>query len=381
MITCPAPRPAPKPRWRKIFPHAGRFLMALVGLVVALGAERNGDLREPVAESRQIAVDAQHESASIEWIRSGKNTDRWAWGIRGHLMWGLAPPTGKPDDGPRGLIRIRYPVLPDGQEDLLNFIAVEPIVDGRKHYSELEPSQLDDLQGKRFWVARPPAPADHGDAWRAGRLTRCVAGVESLEVQVQVERFLNEAHVWLTIIQRSDLPDELQLTVHAHPDSAPMDYCILTATMGNKARARHLWLDDRVVSSLDLYPDYRDAAFTDHQLFPLDQLYRNAAGDVLVAITTDEQDPSAIEPFPRRTHWYYGGFPVTQYWRKPAGDWRDDLHVAVNARYTYWMSKQPIPGGISYENFELRERFYDGQRFHFGITTDPGTTRPRIMTH
>ena len=32
------------------------------------------------------------------------------------------------------------------------------------------------------------------------------------------------------------------------------------------------------------------------------------------------------------------------------------------------MSRRPIPGGIAFENFELRERFYDGQRFVFGIT-------------
>lgn len=369
MSSCTVLPPVPDPRRRNAWACARSCLLALVGFVVLGTAVHTGFSQEPKAIFRQIHTDGRQPPDRVEWIRSGMNTDRWIWGIQGHLTWGLAPPTGKPDDGPRGLIRIRYPVLPDGQEDLLNFIAVEPIVDGRKHYSELEPSQLDDLRGKRFWVASPPDPAVRDDAWQAGRWTRCETGVESLEVRVQVERFLNGAHVWLTITQRSDLPDELQLTVHAHPDSAPLDYCILTATMGNKARTRHLWLKDRVVSSLDLYPDYREAAFTDHRLFPLDQLYRTAAGDVLVAITTDEAAPWAIEPFPRRTHWYYGGVPVIQYWRKPAGHWRDDLHVAVNARYTYWMSKQPIPGGISYENFELRERFYEGQRFHFGITT------------
>jgi acetyl esterase/lipase len=59
---------------------------------------------------------------------------------------------------------------------------------------------------------------------------------------------------------------------------------------------------------------------------------------------------------------------VTQYWKKPQGTWRDDLHVAVNRRYTYWLSRQPIPGGVAFENFEMRERFHEGQRFVFGIT-------------
>jgi len=68
--------------------------------------------------------------------------------------------------------------------------------------------------------------------------------------------------------------------------------------------------------------------------------------------------------------WHYGGSKVTQYWKKPRGTARDDLHVAVNARYTYWQSRRPIPGGVAFENFELRERFYDGQPFVFGITRE-----------
>ena len=73
-------------------------------------------------------------------------------------------------------------------------------------------------------------------------------------------------------------------------------------------------------------------------------------------------------PFPGRQLWHYGGGKATQYWKKPHGTARDDLHVAVNARYTYWQTHQPIPGGVAFENFELRERFYEGQTFTFGIT-------------
>jgi hypothetical protein len=42
--------------------------------------------------------------------------------------------------------------------------------------------------------------------------------------------------------------------------------------------------------------------------------------------------------------------------------------VVVNGRYTYWRSKQPVPGGIAFENFELKQRFREGQTFVFGIT-------------
>jgi hypothetical protein len=310
----------------------------------------------------------QIQTPAADWVRGGLNTNFPTWGIRSHLLWGLPPREG-PLDGPRGLIRLRYPTLTNGGYDLINFIAIEPVVNGRRGFSELERSQLDSVPGKRLSAGDDPhAPADSATNQYAGRLDRLAAGVESLIVRVGVERFLNGAHVTLSIAQRSDAPDEIELAIHAEPDSAPMDYCILTATMGNKARARWLWLKDGTASSLKLYPDYRAPDFAPHRIFALDRLHRTATGDLLAAITTDEADPAAVEPFPGRTHWRYAGAPVTQYWRKPAGAWLDDLHVAVNARYTYWLSRQPIPGGVAFENFELRERFHEGQRFIFGVT-------------
>ncbi len=311
---------------------------------------------------------ARRPGNRVEWIRAGVNTDRPAWGLRGGLQWGLPPPAGRPPDGPRGLIRVRYPVLRNGGYDVINFIAVEPIVRGRRGFSELERSQLDGVRGKRLWARDPGAPARPAAELPSGRLARFETGEESLTVHVGVERFQNGAHVRLTVIQRSGAPDELELIVHAEPDSAPIEYCILTATMGNKARARKLWLKDGTAGSLELYPDYRDFHFTPHRLFPLDRLRRTPAGEVLVCLTTDEADPAVVDPYPAASHWRYRGSPVMQYWKKPPGAWCDDLQVAVNARYTYWMSRHPIPGGVAFENFEMRERFYPGQRFVFGIT-------------
>jgi hypothetical protein len=341
---------------------------ALIGLAtLALCCQLRLVASEPSRKSPDTAPPAG-AATEVPWVRSGLNTDQLTWGIRGHLLWGLAPPTGQPADGPRGLIRLRYPVLADGAYDLLNFLAVEPVVNGHKGFSELEHSELDKRPGKRFWVVSSDDPVVEEPAAQAGQLTRLECGAEQLTVEIRIEPFANGAHVRLLATQRSDAPDEIQLTIHADPNSVAMEYCTLTATMGNKARARQLWLKDRVESSLKLYPAYRESGFAPHRFFALEDLFRTSAGDVLVAITTDESEPSQVEPFPRRVHWYYGGFPVTQYWRKPAGTWRSDLHAAVNARYTYWMSQRPIPGGISFENFELRERFHDGQTFVFGIS-------------
>jgi hypothetical protein len=309
-------------------------------------------------------------AAGAKWLRAGLNTDKPLWGIHGGLRFGVYPGNvaGKGNGGPRGLIRVGYPAVLNGHYALINFIAVEPIVDGRRGYSELERSRLDGLAGKRLWVNAASDAVKPAGALDPGVLSRAGPGVEQLEVTLRVERFDNGAHVYVVAAQRSDTPDELRLTVHAEPDSAPMDACILTATMGNMTRARRLWLKNEVVSSLKLYPDYRGIHFAPHTAFPLSRLYRTTAGDVLVAITGDETDPATVHPFPGTDNWYYGGCPLTQYWRVPARTFGDDLKAVVNARFTYWQSQHPVPGGIAFENFEMRERFRDGRPVVFGIT-------------
>jgi hypothetical protein len=138
--------------------------------------------------------------------------------------------------------------------------------------------------------------------------------------------------------------------------------------MGNMARTRQLWLDREVVSSLKLYPGYTGEGFAPHREYPLSRFHRTAGGGALVAVTNDEEDPASVYPFPNSKLWHYAGSKVTQYWAKEAGAFRNDLSMVVNARYTYWQSSRPVPGGVAFENFELRERFYDGQKSVFGIT-------------
>lgn len=336
------------------------------------------------SESMAVAGEATAPS-SPDWVRGKSNLLQPAWGLRGGLLFSLHPggpsktsglpaketgavtsPAAHNETAPRGLIRLFFPVLDGGKYDLINFIAVEPVVAGRRGLSELELSRLDGVPGKRIWASgdiQPPRPVE------PGKLTRPLPGVEQLAVVLRVERFENGAHVYLVVTQHGNAPDEIQLAVHAEPDSAPLQCCVLTATMGNKARTRLLWLNGEVISSLRLYPNYHgfDFAPIEH-VFPLARLFRTAERGVLVAVTTDERDPAAVFPFPGTRLWYYGGTKVTQYWRKPKGTFRDDLSAAVSARYVYWKSKQPIPGGIAYENFEMREPFSEGQSFVFGIT-------------
>jgi hypothetical protein len=42
--------------------------------------------------------------------------------------------------------------------------------------------------------------------------------------------------------------------------------------------------------------------------------------------------------------------------------------VRVNGRRVYWASHDVVPGGIAYENFDVRQRYVPGQTFIFGIT-------------
>jgi len=239
---------------------------------------------------------------AADWVRAGLNTNQPLWGLRGGLLWAIPPGGFKPAGGPRGLIRVGYPISTNGGYELINFIAVEPIVHGRRGFSELEPSALDGARGKRLWVIgetnfspNPPQPT-----FLPGTLTRRLPGVEQLDVPLRVEPFDNGARIHLLVSQRNDAPDEIKLAVHADPGSAPIEYCILTATMGNLARTRLLWLQNEVVNSLKLYPEHKSDGFAPHQVYPLDRLRRTPSGDVVVAVTTDEDDPASVYPFPGR---------------------------------------------------------------------------------
>ena len=226
-----------------------------------------------------------------EWVRGGADGKQTWWGIPGGLQFAIAPAS----DGPRGLIRVLYPTLPEKKYDLINYIAIQPVVNGKEGYSELEPSKLDGEAGKRLWVE-----ADQ----KRGQLSSDGQGVESLRVVIHVEAFKSGAHVRLTVEQRSNRPDEIAMSLHAEDDSAPMEYCVLTATMGNMARTRLLWLKEETISSLSLYPDYTGPHFATSMAYPLKRLAVTNGGDLLVAVTTDERRPAGVHPFPgsdRRT--------------------------------------------------------------------------------
>lgn len=309
------------------------------------------DLPAPVVEGRWVRP-AAAESAQPMWGHAD--------GLRIALH---------PSPGPRGLLRVYAPYLLHREERQVNFIAVEPIVAGENHrgYSELEPSRLDGVKGKRFWSVNDPSDRTPRQSWHParGKLFR-IDGVGALRVYVMVEPFDNGAKVCLRLTFRADRPYEVGIATAALDDSKPLDRCIITATMGNYARLRELHLANRVVRSTELWPDYTGDAFIPHASFALPEMIRLANGDALVTCTPDETSPEQATYTPgTRPHWRYTGIVGTQYWRceKPPAD----LRAQVNGRYTYWASRSPIPGGISFENFELVAPFTQGQEFWFGV--------------
>lgn len=290
------------------------------------------------------------------------------WGHQAGLQVGI-----QPLPGPRGLIRVFTPYLEHPPGRLVNFIAVEPILAGTttRGYSELEPSALDPGErGKRLWSAddhdsaRLPATAAPIPAPARG-VVETIDGTETLTVWIGVERFDNGAQVTVRVRFFADRPHEVEVSGYAEPTSAPLDHLILTATMGNWSRLRMLHLADRVVTPGELWPGFSGTAFTEHARFGLSELRRD--GDaVTVSATGDEGDPWAVEyATDTAQHWRFVGQKAVQTWR--VDDPHPALEALVNARWSFWASASPIPGGPAFENIEIVEPFRQGAALRFSV--------------
>jgi hypothetical protein len=288
---------------------------------------------------------------SHAWVRPSASSGP-RWGHADGLQVGLAPLP-----GPRGLIRIFAPYLGHPPQRLVNFIAVEPTPAGatERGYSELEWSELDGVRGKRFWPMDDPA----GVVDEAG-------GVERLTIHIGCERFENGADVYVRARFRADRPHEVALAGFRRDSSVELDRLTLSATMGNWARLRRLYLADRVVAPEELWPGHGGDGFTHHARFPLAVLRRDANGDAVVTAEPDEASPdTAVYADGTAEHWHYIGKRAVQSWR--VADPAPGLEVLINGRFCYWASQSPIPGGTSYENFELGEPFVNGHEYVFSV--------------
>ena len=334
-------------------------------------------------------VEAQQEATSkVQWIRPDNERDPAIWGIRNGIMvslWPAAIEEVKPGEGggPRGLLRIGYEYM--GVPYLINFVAVEPVVDGDMEFSEVSPSQVDGQWGKFFWASDTATESSFSAAASTrGRITHPDPQhpeTEDLSLYVFMEKFSNGAHPYLRLSIRSDNPDELCIEIFNRENSAVMQRCALTATMGNYSRLRLLYLKDRVVDSRKLFEGYDDIEFAEKEAYPCSQLIRNKRGDYLAIAESNEtfqelaswpQEPAYMA----RWSWRYRPFyKLTQYWRKEFAGSDSTLQVRVNGRVKYWTGGSEdklkyinIPGGAAFENFEMREQYHAGQKFYLGLT-------------
>jgi hypothetical protein len=283
-----------------------------------------------------------------------KENDGRRWTVRNGLTVALQPDSLRPDGAPRGLIRVGLPLRPGLPAHLINFVAVEPVTaDGRRGFSELEISPTEHKHGLAMWFDKPVQTKDY------------------LRLTIRMDKFANGAHPYVVAELRKDRPMEVRFQVFAEPDSAPMKMCILTATMGNYERLRRLFLKDRVATAAELFPEALGGSFSRHAVFPLSEMKRDASGAIVEA-TGNEADPRILsKEIAFMDWWAYPGVPFIQYWRQPEPV-DSDLRVVVNAREVYYGQTVPIPGGKSFENFELNAGYYPGQTFIYGVRPPGG---------
>ncbi len=301
-----------------------------------------------------------------KWIQPSQGSPAQpVWGHANGLQVGLSPLP-----GPRGLLRIYTPYLGHKEAEVMNFIAFEPIVQGdnNRGLSELEMSSLDKKRGKRFWSANDPlSTAPAGEDAPAPGIIETIAGVETLSVYVFSEAFDNGAMVYTRLRFYEDQPYEVEITTYKAPASKALDHFIVTATMGNYARLRNLYLQSGTVSPGKLWPAYKEDGFTAHAHFPVSSFIKDRNGVAYFIAAPDEKNPSeATYAKGTNDHWKYYGKKATQYWYSKNNNSKMD--GLVNGRYTYWASQSPIPGGIAYENFELKAPFIQGSTYVFGVS-------------
>ncbi len=337
-----------------------------------------------------LTANAQPTPTGNPWIQPADEKSPPIWGIHNGIVVGLWPaaiekgPADANTGGPRGLLRIGYEYL--GTTYLINFIAIEPLVNDDMEFSEVSPSSVDGKWGKFCWAAGDtlgalctPYANTKGNISHPDPLH---PDITQLSFYVFIEKFLDGANPYLKLTIRSDHPGELGIQVFDREKISVMQRCALTATMGNYARLRRLYVKDQVVDAGKLFAGYHEIGFAEKEPYPSNRMLRNRSGD-FIAVAASDQTLAELAAWPQDqpylTHWgwrYRPFYQLTQYWRAPAaGTDSASLQVRVNARVKYWGGDSPdpskyidIPGGPAFENFELREKFISGQQFIFGLT-------------
>jgi len=357
-------------------------LLLLCGLLWGLNLCRANN----TSETKQAAQEHPEREPSDIWVRpvEGVKSDP-CWGFKNGIQVGLAPL-----GGPRGLLRVYATYTEQPQYKPYNFIAFEPVNNSNlRGYSELEQSRLDIVEGLRFWSGNSPDdyvvryksqfPAAGKVVWEKKPGTD--KELEMLEVYVFCEpfsslgghQFADTYRLYVKLSFSADRPYEFALTTCTMDKIRDRDYLkhfILSATMGNYARLRQLYLSDgRVKTASQIWPEYNGDGFTDRCVIDKNDLILDKKNRYWLIASPDEEKPWEAEYAPGTTdNWIYRGQAyITQYWYSHERMAKSELFGQVNGRYCYWMSQSPIPGGIAFENVELVRGFGHGDTFYFGL--------------
>src|SRR5690606_4823394 len=103
-----------------------------------------------------------------------------------------------------------------------------------------------------------------------------------------------------------DRPYEVEIAKYASEGSDELENFIVTATMGNYARLRKLYLKNETQSSTKIWPNYVGDAFTAHAHFPVQDFIDNQKGEVYFVAAPDEKQPQkASYGQDTNHHWKY----------------------------------------------------------------------------
>lgn len=303
-------------------------------------------------------------AAAADFIRPEKPGDPLIYGVRNGICVAVYPDAldGRPGGGPRGLLRVGY--QENGKFHLINYIAVQPLVLGAVGLSELERGN-DGMPGKPLWVGSSPTDGGIGANGDVRGVVQQTTQGAVLTFWLFVEKFGNGAAPVVEVSLYENQPDRVRFRTFSGAGGSVMERCDLSATMGNQSRCRTLWLDTDRVHAPDLYAGYRGDGFVERVPYRLGALHKTTTDDVVVAISPDEFEPREVWPFANGA-WHHDGSWMAQFWLKPRGTYDDSLQCRVNGRGMYWGGNSPIPGGLSFENFELQESFRPGQETWFG---------------
>ncbi len=291
------------------------------------------------------------------WILPELNKDNYVWGLADGIAFGVQKDSKPPqmDNAPGGTWApgLIYVMFTDkkGKTYFFNYLAFSII--GKNGFDQSEPEKV---------VFTPVSTKVEGNI---------------LTVVFETSNFENN-QIPLNVALKIDKnkPKEIEIsTSNPLQDSRPVNYVHVSAAAGSLGRIRNLYLGDEVVNSKDLYAGEQPGSgcFYAIKLFDLNKLKTDSSG-VIVYAGNDEPGwvgewGSAIAPYYNKPKFY-------QYWRKYSGSYNPDLMFTVNGRDRYFTGfanqcgGEEIRGGVTYENFDMLEKYYDDQRFWFGYSYD-----------